>query len=72
MKYRRHGHLMSRADATIRERRGTGDHTTYVVDDGRKHCVICRMVGTSPDGCTYLLVAQIAIDSYEKLVEDAG
>ena len=63
MKYRRHGHLLSRPDAEIRERYGTGDHAIYVVDDGRKRCVISRAVGTSPDGCTYLLVAQIGIDA---------
>ena len=54
----------------IRERCGTGDHTLYMVDDGRKHCVVSREVGTSPDGCTYCLVASITIDSYVELIND--
>jgi hypothetical protein len=70
MKYRRHGHLFGRADVEIRERYGNGDHTVYVIDDGRKHCVVGRKVGTSADGCTYCLVAQITITAYDHLVDD--
>jgi hypothetical protein len=72
MKYRRHGHLLSRADVEIREQFGTGDHTVYVVDDGRKYCMIGRKVGTSLDGCTYCLVGRISIGAYEQLVDDAS
>jgi hypothetical protein len=70
MKYKRHGHLFSRAEVEIRERYGSGDHAVYVLDDGRKHCMIGRMVGTSSDGCTYCLVAQITVAAYEQLVND--
>jgi hypothetical protein len=44
--------------------------TIYIIDDGRKHCLISRIVGGGPDGCTYCLVAQITIDSYERLVNE--
>jgi hypothetical protein len=70
MKYMRHGHLFSRAEADIREFYGSGDRTVYVIDDGRKHCMIGRLVGTSADGCTYSLVAQITIAAYEQLAND--
>jgi len=70
MKYRRHGHVFDRAEVEIRERHGNGDHTVYVIDDGRKHCMVGRKVGTSADGCTYCLVAQITITAYEHLVDD--
>jgi hypothetical protein len=72
MKYRRHGHLLHRADEAIRERHGTGDHAVYVIDDGRSHCTVSRTVGSSPDGCRYCLVARITSESYERLVDDEG
>jgi hypothetical protein len=31
----------------------------YVIDDGSDHCMVARLVGESPDGCTYSLVARI-------------
>jgi hypothetical protein len=31
----------------------------YVIDDGSDHCMVARLVGSSPDGCTYSLVARI-------------
>jgi hypothetical protein len=70
MKYKRHGHLFSRAEVEIRERHGRGDHTVYVIDDGRKQCMVGRLVGTSSDGCTYCLVAQITMAAYEEIVND--
>jgi hypothetical protein len=70
MKYQRHLHLFDRTDVQIRQRFGTGDHAIYIIDDGRKHCLVSRIVGGSPDGCTYRLVAQITIDSYEQLVNE--
>jgi hypothetical protein len=72
MKYRRHGHLLNRADVAIRERYGTGDHAVYVIDDGRNHCTVSRAVGSSPDGCRYCLVARISAEAYEGLVDDEG
>ena len=70
MKYHRHVHLFDRTDVQIRQRFGTGDHAIYIIDDGRKHCLVSRIVGGGPDGCTYCLVAQITIDSYERLVNE--
>jgi hypothetical protein len=67
MKYHRHAHLFDRTEVRIRAAFGTGDEAVYIIDDGRKHCVVSRLVGASPDGCTYCLVAQITIDAYERL-----
>jgi hypothetical protein len=72
MKYRRHGHLLNRADEAIRERYGAGDHAVYVIDDGRNHYTVSRTVGSSPDGCRYCLVARISAAAYERLVDDGG
>jgi hypothetical protein len=71
MKYRRHGHLLHRAEVVIRDCDGEGDRALYIIDDGRKHCTISRKVGASPDGCAYFLVARITVSSYEQLVDDA-
>jgi hypothetical protein len=70
MKYLQHGHLFSKAEFVIHESYGVGDHVVYVMDDGRKHCLICRLVGTSPEGCAYTLVGNIPIEAYEHLVDD--
>jgi hypothetical protein len=72
MKYRRHGHLLNRAEVVIRECDGAGDHAVYIIDDGRKHCTVSRKVGASPDGCVYFLVARITASSYERLIDDAS
>jgi hypothetical protein len=72
MKYRRHGHLLNRAEVVIRECDGAGDHAVYIIDDGRKHCTVSRKVGASPDGCVYFLVARITASTYERLVDDAS
>jgi hypothetical protein len=71
MKYKQHGHLFGKAEAVIRKQLGEGDHSIYVIDDGRKHCLVSRNVGTTPDGCTYCLVGQIDVGVYERLVDDA-
>jgi hypothetical protein len=70
MKYKRHGHLFSRADIDVRECFGRADHAVYVIDDGRTHCMVSRMVGTGVDGCTYCLVGRIDLTAYEALVDD--
>lgn len=72
MKYRRHAHLLSHPDVDIRERFDSDASAVYVMDDGRKHCMVSRMVGTSPDGCTYCLVARIPVDSYYELAEGSA
>ena len=43
----------------------------YVMDDGRKHCLISRKVGSSDDGSTYCLVAQVSVSAYGRLVDGA-
>jgi hypothetical protein len=70
MKYQRHGHLLGRAEVAIRERYGEGDRIVYVIDDGWKHCTVSRVVGSSPDGCTYVLVARIDMPTYVGLRDD--
>jgi len=72
MKYLRRAHLLRRAEREIRETFGEGDHAIHVLDDGRRNCLVSRKVGTSPDGCTYCLVAQIPIATYERLVDGAS
>ncbi len=67
MKYRRHVHLLGRADEQIRACLGSGDGAIGVIDDGRKHCTISRVVGSSPDGCLYCLVGQITVETYDRL-----
>ncbi len=69
MKERRHEqwpHLFGHPDR-IRARLGAGDATVYVIDDGKRHCMIGRPVGATGDGCVYSLVARITRDTYDKL-----
>ena len=70
MKYLQHGHLFRKAESVIRESYGDGDHVVYVMEDGRKHCLISRLVGTSSEGCVYPLVGRITTEAYERLVDD--
>jgi hypothetical protein len=72
MKYLQRTHLFSRAEMEVRATFGEGLHTVYVMDDGRKHCLISRKVGSGTDGSTYCLVAQITVASYEALVDGAS
>jgi hypothetical protein len=72
MKYKRHGHLFSRADIDVRERFGRADDAVFVIDDGRTHCMVSRKVGTGVDGCTYCLVGRIDLAAYEALVDDGA
>jgi hypothetical protein len=53
----------------IRARLGTDGETLYVIDDGATHCMIGRIVGSTPDRCTYCLVARIPVDRYRRLVD---
>jgi len=48
-------------------RLGTDDSTLYFVDDGYEHCMVSRLVGRSPDGCEYCLVARTSLYRYEQL-----
>lgn len=72
MKYLRRSHLFSRSDMEIRESFGENDNAVYVMDDGRKHCLISRRVGSGADGSIYCLVAEIPVSSYEQLVGGAA
>jgi hypothetical protein len=51
----------------IRAAQGLGDSTVYFIDDGRKHCMAGRRVGSSPDGNVYSLVGRVKLDLYEKI-----
>jgi len=59
-------HLFGHPDR-IRRSFGTGDDTVYVIDDGKRHCMIGRRVGASPDECVYSLTGRITIDTYHDL-----
>jgi hypothetical protein len=71
MKYLQRSHLFSHSEWEIRESFGRGLDTVYVMDDGRKHCLISRKVG-SGSGTTFCLVAQISVSAYEQLVDGAS
>lgn len=68
MKDRRHHSLAEHVDVeVIRGCLGTGDSRICAIDDGNADCMIGRQVGSSPDGCTYCLVARIRREDYELL-----
>jgi hypothetical protein len=47
-------------DATVTDETDEDEGVpVYVIDDGSEHCMVARLVGASPDGCTYALVARI-------------
>jgi hypothetical protein len=58
------GTLGHRDEEQIRVALGEGTETIYVIDDGPNRCMIGRLVGSSPDGCTYSLVASADIGIY--------
>jgi hypothetical protein len=63
MKYLRHGWFATSSDSDsidhIRWKSSDGDEPAlYAIDDGYDHCMVSRVVGSSPDGCTYCLVAR--------------
>jgi hypothetical protein len=70
MKYLQRSHLLSHAEMEIRACFGSGLDSVYVMDDGRKHCLISRKVGAGA-GSTYCLVAEIRLSAYEQLVDGA-
>ena len=69
MKYLQRSHLFSRSEIEVQEHFGHGSSEIYVMDDGRKHCLICRQVGVGSDGCIYCLVGHISVADYEQLVD---
>jgi hypothetical protein len=71
MKYLRHRWFDSSSDTDaidhIRWKSANGDEpAVYVIDDGYEHCMVTRFVGSSPDGCTYCLVARITRWDFEE------
>lgn len=48
-------------------RLGKGNGVLFVIDDGKYHCMIGRLVGHSPDGCTYSLVGRISLNDYDRI-----
>ncbi len=73
MKERRHEQLFHRFGHPdrIRECIGSGDGAVFVIDDGSRHCMIGRRVGTTRDGCTYSLVGRVPRATYEALASGA-
>ncbi|MGO8870437.1 MAG: hypothetical protein ACLQPH_03385 [Acidimicrobiales bacterium] len=73
MKERRHEqivHLFGHPHR-IRACIGSGDGAVYATDDGKRHCMIGRRVGTTRDGCVYSLVARVSLDTYQSLASGA-
>jgi hypothetical protein len=70
MKDRRHTqwHLLASHERheRLREVYGKGDVTLYVIDDGRSHAMIGRVVGSSPS-CAYSLVGRVSREALETL-----
>jgi hypothetical protein len=70
MKDRRHTqwHLLASHERheRLREVYGRGDLALYVIDDGRTHAMIGRLVGSSPS-CTYSLVGRVSREALETL-----
>jgi len=56
----------------IRWKSGGGDAQSamYAIDDGYDHCMVTRMVGASPDGCTYCLVTRVKRLELEEARQD--
>jgi hypothetical protein len=72
MKYLRHGWSSWSSDPDaidrIRWKSADGDEPAlFVIDDGYDHCMVARFVGSSPDGCTYCLVARIMRLDFEEV-----
>jgi len=71
MKDRRHvqWHLLPSHERheRIRLSVGSGDELLYVIDDGRSHVMVGRVVGTSPSGCAYSLIGRLSYEDYERL-----
>jgi hypothetical protein len=67
MKYLRHGRFGLSHDDEFEQIRWASSAASpddrnaeiFVIDDGSDHCMVSRLVGVSPDGCTYCLVARV-------------
>jgi len=63
MKDRRHTqwHLLPHSERHDRLRQiiGSGTLSVYVIDDGKSHATVGRLVGSAPDGAQYSLIGRI-------------
>ena len=62
MKFHRHMHIGHTDE--VRVAMSDKDEAVYFVDDGDERCMVGRVVGSSPDGSTYCLVANADIGIY--------
>jgi hypothetical protein len=69
MKFHRH-HVRHPAENAIRTALGTGDGAVYFIDDGLDRCMVGRIVGHSPDGCTYALVGNADVGTFWRFRDD--
>jgi hypothetical protein len=70
MKITRHfqwSHLLDEKVPRLRVMVGAGDEAVAVIDDGHRHCIVGRHVGSSGDGADYSLVARITVEQYHDL-----
>jgi hypothetical protein len=72
MKYLRHGRFGLLPHDGFEQIRWASDPDDrdagiYVIDDGDDHCMVSRLVGISPDGCTYSLVARVKRLDFEEV-----
>ena len=72
MKERAHGgiHLFGHP-ARIRAHAGHDDGRVYAIDDGPRHCMIGRRVGSTGDSCVYSLIARVDLPTWEALASGA-
>jgi len=54
----------------LRDRLGTGSDALYVIDDGRQHATVGRLVGATNDGCEYCLIGRISRERYIELRDE--
>jgi len=70
MKYMRRGLFSATSGSdVIRWKSGDEDErlATFAIDDGYDHCMVGRIVGSSPDGCTYCLVTRVKRLDFEEV-----
>ena len=72
MKDLRHKMFSTASDSdVIRWESGNEDarSTIFAIDDGYDHCMVARLVGASPDGCTYCLVTRVKRLDFEEVLQ---
>ncbi|MGD0321725.1 MAG: hypothetical protein ABSC00_09025 [Acidimicrobiales bacterium] len=53
----------------VHRRLGVADQAIFLIDDGKDHCMVGRLVGETPDGCAYCLVARVSVYRCEQLAD---